>query len=218
LPDVAPEAVDPLRTLIETRLRGTRPGGDPLAAFLRGLPPERHEELRRSIPASLAGAAVLVPIVERAAGLTVLLTLRASHLKHHAGQISFPGGRIEPHDAGPWEAALREAEEEIGLSREFVTHAGYLSDQMVISGFRVTPAVGFVRPGFELRLDPTEVEDVFEVPLEFVLDPANRVPRDRHFQGATIVTYDIPYRNRQIWGATASMLVSLARMLQGAEP
>jgi 8-oxo-dGTP pyrophosphatase MutT (NUDIX family) len=211
---VAPEALHPLRTLIEARLKGTRPGGDPLAAFLRGLPPERHDELRRSIPASLAGAAVLVPIVERSGGLTVLLTLRASHLKHHAGQISFPGGRIEPHDAGPWEAALREAEEEIGLSREFVSHAGYLSDQMVISGFRVTPAVGFVRPGFELRLDRTEVEDVFEVPLEFVLDPANRVPRERHFQGATIITYDIPYLDRQIWGATATMLVSLARLLQ----
>lgn len=216
MPDPAANSVPSLRALIETRLRDTRPGGDPLAAFLRGAPPEKHEMMRNAVPASLAGAAVLVPIVERPAGLNVLLTLRASHLKHHAGQISFPGGRIEPHDANPWEAALREAEEEIGLSREFVSLAGYLNDQMVISGFRVTPVVAFVRPGFELRLDRTEVEEVFEVPFEFILDPANHQPRERHFQGMTIVTYDIPYQGRQIWGATATMLMSLYRLLREA--
>jgi len=214
LPDTPVNAAIDLRTRIESRLRDTLPGGDPLAPFMRDLPPEKHEALRSAVPANLASAAVLVPLVERPEGLTVLLTLRASHLKHHAGQVSFPGGRVEPHDAGPWEAALREAEEEIGLTRDFITRAGYLADQMVISGFRVTPAVGFVRPGFDLRLDRTEVEDVFEVPLDFILDPANHVPRDRHFMGATIVSYDIPYQGRQIWGATANMLVSLFRMLR----
>lgn len=214
MPDPAATGVPALRALIATRLRDTSPGGDPLAAFLRGARPEHHEVMRKAVPASLAGAAVLVPIVERPEGLTVLLTLRASHLKHHAGQISFPGGRIEPHDASPWEAALREAEEEIGLSREFVSLAGYLNDQLVISGFRVTPVVAFVRPGFELRLDRTEVEDVFEVPFDFILDPANHQSRDRHFQGMTIVTYDIPYQGRQIWGATATMLMTLYRLLR----
>ena len=216
MPDRAANDVPSLRAIIESRLRDTRPGGDPLAALLRGAPPEHHETLRKAAPASLSGAAVLVPIVERPEGLTVLFTLRASHLKHHAGQVSFPGGRIEPHDAGPWAAALRETEEEIGLSREFVTLAGYLEDQMVISGFRVTPAVGFVRPGFELRLDRTEVEDVFEVPFDFILDPANHLPRERHFQGMTFIGYDIPYQGRRIWGATATMLLSLYRLLREA--
>jgi len=146
----------------------------------------------------------------------VLLTQRASHLKNHAGQISFPGGRIEARDLGPWEAALRETEEEIGLSREFISLAGYLDDHVVITGFRVTPAVAFVRPGFELRVDPTEVESVFEVPLDFVLDPKHHLRRDRHIHGFTLVTYDIPYQGRQIWGATASMLISLYRLLREA--
>ena len=216
MPAAAGNVASALRARIESRLRGTEPGGDPLEAFLRSLPAERHELLRRAVPAHLTEAAVLVPIVERPEGLTVLLTLRASHLKNHAGQISFPGGRVEPGDAGPWATALRETREEIGLAPDFITHAGYLADHMVISGFRITPAVGFVRPGFDLRLDRTEVDDVFEVPLEFILDRANHVPRDRHYQGITVVTYDIPWRDRQIWGATANMLVTLSRVLEEA--
>jgi len=206
-------ATERLRERVSARLRGTQPGGDPLAVLLHGVPPEHAAALRRQVPERLARAAVLVPIVERPEGLTVLLTLRASHLKHHAGQISFPGGRMEAHDLGPWEAALRETEEEIGLAREFVSLVGYLSDHMVPSGFHITPAVGFVRPGFELRLDSTEVEEVFEVPLEFILDPRHHLPRDREFKGFTIITYEIPYEGRHIWGATAQMLVNLARLL-----
>jgi 8-oxo-dGTP pyrophosphatase MutT (NUDIX family) len=204
------------RAAVEDRLRGTSPGGDPLASLLRGSPVDQHDLIRQAVPADLAGAAVLVPLVDRAEGLTVLLTLRASHLKHHAGQISFPGGRIEPHDRSAWEAALRETEEEIGLRREFVTLAGYLPDHLVISGYRITPAVAFVRPGFELRLDTTEVEDVFEVPLAFILDPANHLPQDRNYQGITVITYEMPYQGRRIWGATAQMLMSLYRLLQEA--
>jgi len=215
-----PQFIDtaPLRARIEALLRDTAPGRDPEFPYAAQFSSDQIELLRKLLPEHPARAAVLVPLVERPAGLQVLLTQRASHLKHHAGQISFPGGRIEPADAGPWEAALREAQEEIGLEPGYVTRAGYLQDHLVISGFRVTPAVAFVRPGFDLRLDRTEVEDVFEVPLEFVLDPRNHLPRDRSVAGHTIVTHEIPYEGRHIWGATASMLITFARLLRGAAP
>jgi 8-oxo-dGTP pyrophosphatase MutT (NUDIX family) len=212
----APAASSPpsLRRLIEQRLHGRPPGGDPLGPLIGGLSPEESARLRDLLPREFARAAVLVPLVERPAGLSVLLTQRASHLKNHPGQISFPGGRIEQGDAGPWEAALRETEEEIGLAREHVSLAGYLDDHFVITGYLVTPAVAFVRAGFELRLDVTEVEEVFEVPLEFVLDPAHHVARERHFGGHTFTVHDIPYQGRNIWGATAGMLISLYRVLR----
>ena len=206
-------AARPLRTRIESLLRDTVPGRDPEFPYAAQFTPEQIELMRKMFPAEPARAAVLVPLVERPAGLQVLLTQRASHLKNHPGQISFPGGRIESADAGPWEAALRETQEEIGLEPQYVTRAGYLQDHLVISGFRVTPAVGFVQPGFRLRLDETEVENVFEVPLEFVLDQRNHLPRDRSIAGHTIVTHEIPYEGRQIWGATASMLITFARLL-----
>jgi len=202
------------RQLIEERLRDTQPGGDPVKALIAGLEPGQAEELRKLLPAEFSRAAVLVPIVDRPEGLTILLTQRASHLKHHPGQVSFPGGRVEANDAGPWETALRETEEEIGLGREHVSLAGYLADHFVISGYLVTPAVAFVRTGFELKLDLTEVDEVFEVPLEFVLDPANHVPRERRFGGHTFKAFDIPYQRHNIWGATAGMLMSLHRMLR----
>jgi len=207
-------AAGPLRTRIERLLRDTVPGRDPEFPYAAQFTPEQKDVLRKLFPAEPAPAAVLVPLVERPTGLHVLLTQRASHLKNHPGQISFPGGRIEPADAGPWEAALRETQEEIGLEPRFVTRAGYLQDHLVISGFRVTPAVGFVQPGFNLQLDETEVEDVFEVPLEFVFDVRNHLPRDRSIAGHTVITHEIPYEGRQIWGATASMLITFARLLR----
>jgi len=207
-------AAGPLRTRIERLLRDTVPGRDPEFPYAAQFTPEQKDLLRKLFPAEPAPAAVLVPLVERPTGLHVLLTQRASHLKNHPGQISFPGGRIEPADAGPWEAALRETQEEIGLEPRFVTRAGYLQDHLVISGFRVTPAVGFVQPGFNLQLDETEVEDVFEVPLEFVFDVRNHLPRDRSIAGHTVITHEIPYEGRQIWGATASMLITFARLLR----
>ncbi len=203
-----------LRTRIESLLRDTVPGRDPEFPYAAQFTPEQVDILRKLVPAEPARAAVLVPLVERPTGLQVLLTQRASHLKNHPGQISFPGGRIESMDVGPWEAALRETQEEIGLEPQFVTRAGYLQDHLVISGFRVTPAVGFVQPGFNLQLDATEVENVFEVPLEFVLDSHNHLPREHSFAGLTVVTQEIPYEGRQIWGATASMLISFARLLR----
>ena len=203
-----------LRARIESLLGDTAPGREPEFPYAAQFTPEQIDLMRKLFPAEPARAAVLVPLVERPTGLQVLLTQRASHLKNHPGQISFPGGRIESVDAGPWEAALRETREEIGLDPRFVTRAGYLQDHLVISGFRVTPAVGFVQPGFDLRLDETEVENVFEVPLEFVLDVRNHLPRDRSIAGHTVITHEIPYEGRQIWGATASMLITFARLLR----
>lgn len=203
-----------LRQHIERRLRGTVPGGDPLESLVADLSPDQIAELRRRLPQQWTRAAVMVPLVERPAGLTVLLTRRAAHLKAHPGQISFPGGRMEASDAGPWEAALREAREEIGLAPERASLAGFLRDQLVLTGFLITPAVAFVRPDFEPALDLTEVDEVFEVPLEFVLDPANRVERKRVYAGHAFTTYDIPYGEWHIWGATAAMLLNLVAQLK----
>jgi 8-oxo-dGTP pyrophosphatase MutT (NUDIX family) len=181
--------------------------------WLAGATADVISQVRAALPARRVPAAVLVPLVERASGLTVLLTQRAATLKDHAGQISFPGGRIEPDDPDAWAAALREAHEEIGLLPELVEFAGYLPDHYVITGFRVTPAVGFVNPEYQLRIAKAEVHDVFEVPLNFILDAANHKSRRRRLAGLDIDVHDIPYGNRNIWGATAGMLMTLRRML-----
>jgi 8-oxo-dGTP pyrophosphatase MutT (NUDIX family) len=202
-----------MRSLVRSRLRGTRPGGDPLQPWISGLSARQSNHLQKLLPSRLTPAAVLVPIVDRPEGLTVLLTERASHLKKHGGQISFPGGRIESQDMGPLEAALRETEEEIGIAADYVSPVGYLHDHLVITGYRVTPAVAFVRPGFELRLDATEVAGVFEVPLAFILDASNHLRRERSFAGLTFGVYEFPYDGHNIWGATAGMLMSLYKLL-----
>jgi len=182
--------------------------------WLAGASTEALERMRASMPKDRVPAAVLVPLVERESGLTVLLTQRAATLKDHAGQISFPGGRIEPEDASAWHAALREAHEEIGLSESYVEFAGYLPDHWVVTGFRVTPAVGFVSPRYELRIATAEVHDVFEVPLDFILNAANHRPRLGRMGDVPIEFYDIQYGERRIWGATAGMLLTFRRLLQ----
>lgn len=181
--------------------------------LISGTSAEISQRLRSTLPARRVPAAVLVPLVERDEGLTVLLTQRATTLKAHAGQISFPGGRIEQEDADAWHAALREAREEIGLSEEYVEFAGYLPDHWVGTGFRVTPVVGFVNPGYTLRIAAAEVHDAFEVPLDYVLDAANHKPRKFEVAGMTLDVHDIPYGDRNIWGATAGMLLTLRRLL-----
>jgi 8-oxo-dGTP pyrophosphatase MutT (NUDIX family) len=213
------EAVEPIgtrnwRPVIESRLAGTRPRHAPEDWLAPGLSLEESRTLQAYLPADPIPAAVLVPLVERAEGLTVLLTQRASQLKYHAGQISFPGGRQEPEDLGPREAALREAHEEIGLEEHFVTVVGYLSDHILLSGFRVTPVVAFVRPGFELLLDSQEVEDTFEVPLSHVFAPANHRAGRRRLGAAAheVRVWDIQYEGHNIWGATAGMLLNLYRL------
>ncbi|MBW7851519.1 MAG: CoA pyrophosphatase [Rhodospirillales bacterium] len=161
----------------------------------------------------LVPAAVLVPLVERDEGWTVLLTQRTAHLSHHAGQISFPGGRIEDGDEDALAAALRETEEEIGLSRNAVDLLGWLDDYVTGTGFRVTPVVGLIRPPFTLVPDPFEVADAFEVPLSFILDPGNHQQCSRVFGGRERRYYAMPYEERFIWGATAGMLINLYEVL-----
>jgi len=162
---------------------------------------------------ALRPAAVLVPLVDRPEGLTVLLTERTAHLHAHAGQISFPGGAFEPDDADAVAAALREAEEEVGLPPEQVEVVGRLDTYVTRTGFEVTPVVGLVHPPVMLRPDPFEVADVFEVPLDFILDPARPERHSREFLGRPRYFYAFPYENRYIWGATAGMLYNLQEVL-----
>jgi 8-oxo-dGTP pyrophosphatase MutT (NUDIX family) len=150
-------------------------------------------------------AAVLIPVVDHPQP-TVLLTQRAPHLNDHAGQISFPGGKIDATDASPLATALREAEEEIGLSREFIDPIGYLDLYGTSFGFRILPTVARVRPGFSLRINKSEVDDAFEVPLAFLMDPANHQVHSREFRGMERSYYAMPFAERYIWGATAGIL------------
>jgi 8-oxo-dGTP pyrophosphatase MutT (NUDIX family) len=150
-------------------------------------------------------AAVLIPVVDHPQP-TVLLTQRSAHLNDHAGQISFPGGKIDATDASPLDTALREAEEEVGLSRQFVDPIGYLDLYGTSFGFRILPTVARVRPGFELRINTSEVDDAFEVPLAFLMDPANHQVHSREFRGMERSYYAMPFAERYIWGATAGIL------------
>jgi 8-oxo-dGTP pyrophosphatase MutT (NUDIX family) len=159
-------------------------------------------------------AAVLIGVVERPGGPAVLLTQRTEHLRDHAGQISFPGGRIEPGDASPAAAALREAEEEIGLEPARVELLGELTPYDTVTGFRIHPVVGWIQPPLALRLDRFEVADAFEVPLQFVADPANQ-RRHSYRRGAlTRGYYVLPWQGRFIWGATAGILVNFSSLLR----
>jgi 8-oxo-dGTP pyrophosphatase MutT (NUDIX family) len=214
-----PSPVD-WRECIRARLAGSQPNHSEADWLLPGLTAEQSRAYRRYFPAAPAPAAVLVPLIEREDELTVLLTQRATQLKNHAGQISFPGGRVEPGDESLVATALREAHEEIGLQPDYISVVGYLPDHLVISGFRVTPVVAFVRPGFELLLDSREVEDTFEVPLSYVFEPANHRKRTRKFADgqAEIELADIPYGAHNIWGATAGMLLTLYRLCLAETP
>ena len=157
-------------------------------------------------------AAVLVGVVERAEP-TVLFTQRTAHLTDHAGQISFPGGKIDATDASPAAAALREAEEEIGLSPRFIEAIGYLDIHMTTRGYRIVPTLARVRPGFALRLNRAEVDDAFEVPLAFLMAPENHQRHSRDWNGMTRTFYAMPFGERYIWGATAGILRNLYERL-----
>src|SRR5258706_5398484 len=164
-------------------------------------------------PSGVTPASVLVPIVAHPDGLTVLFTKRTMHLKAHSGQVSFPGGRAEPSDPTPEFTALRESQEEIGLRPEKIEILARLPDYITRTGFQVTPVVGVLTPPLELVPDPREVEEVFEVPLAFLLDPGNHLRQSREINGRTVGYYEMRFGERVIWGATAGMIVNLYRQL-----
>lgn len=163
----------------------------------------------------LKAAAVLIPLIERPDEITVLFTQRTAHLAHHAGQVSFPGGQIEPGDEGPASTALRETEEEVGLERRFVRLIGHLDTYVTRTGFIVTPVVGIVSPPFRFIPDPFEVAEVFEVPLSFLLDPRNHERCSACFEGVERHFYAIRYGRHFIWGATAGMLMNFCDIVVG---
>lgn len=178
--------------------------------FYGDLPPELRPDYARPPRA----AAVLVPLIEHADGLTLLLTRRTDTLPEHPGQVAFPGGRVEPHDTGILDAALRETEEEIGLPRNLVAPAGYLQPYLTITGYTVVPVVGFIQPDFPpLQADPTEVADIFEVPFDFLLDRRNHHRETHEYRGHEVSYYVIHYDGYRIWGATAAMLVDFVEMI-----
>ena len=162
---------------------------------------------------ALIPAAVLFPIIQHGNEPSVLLTRRTEHLKDHPGQISFPGGRVEAHDTSPAHTALRETEEEIGLSSAHIEIIGYLPDYLTVTGFRVTPVVALVTPPFALKPDPEEVAEVFEVPLAFLMDPANHQRHSAFYRGKERAYLAMPYGDYFIWGATAGIIWTLSRGL-----
>lgn len=208
---------DPLKSIsvgeIRRRLGATRIPDDPLAVDLEDMRKRLPEDVIQKLCKDLKAAAVLIPIIERAGLLTVLLTERSADLKHHAGQVSFPGGAMESDDANISHTALREAEEEVGIQSAEVEIAGYLGPALTVSGFAVTPVVGFVSNRFRLEIDPGEVETAFEVPLDFLLDNRNAAHSEREIDGVTYPVTTFHFSGHRIWGATAHMLLRFRSVL-----
>ena len=201
---------------IRARLADTRMPADPLAV---SMPPGSNawpDELRRKMCLDLKPAGVLIPIFERPDNLSVLLTRRSAELKHHAGQVSFPGGRMETGDANIRATALRETHEEVGIRPEQVDIVGYLEPMLTATGYAVTPIVGLVEPSARLSVDATEVQLAFEVPLPFLMDEANQAMSERAVHGVTIPVVEFHYASQRIWGATANMLIALRYILNNS--
>ena len=199
-----------MKQKIVRSLYGSAPAADPVAAALDKIP---RDSARGLFDKPLVSAAVLVPIVLHPDGMTLLLTRRTDHLKDHPGQIGFPGGRVEPGDEGLLQTALREAQEEIGLSPDQVHVIGYLEPHAVVTGFAVTPIVGFIEPATERKLDQFEVAEVFEVPLDFFLDDANLQRSVRRYREVEVPLFEYQYEDRRIWGATAQMIHGFAKLI-----
>lgn len=205
----------PAFTADDFRLRALDQKGSPVALAWRDhgdhlLNPETISHIEGL---NLRDAAVLVPVIDDADGAKVLLTQRTQSLRKHSGQIAFPGGAIDPEDGSPEVAALREAEEEIGLPRHFVEPVARLPDYYAMTGFRITPVLSIVRRGFEIRPNPHEVEHVFEVPLAFLMDPDNHQRDSGVWQGAERHFYRMPYGDWMIWGITAGILRTMFERL-----
>lgn len=171
------------------------------------------EPMREQLSGTLKPAGVLVPIIQRDAELSVLLTQRSAELKHHAGQVSFPGGRMEEHDANVEATALRETHEEVGIEARHISVLGYLQTMPTITGYAVTPVVGFVSADAELAIDSTEVEYTFEVPLSFLLEVSNAVRTEWETTSRKVPMIEFHWEGERIWGATAFMIVALRKKL-----
>ena len=199
--------------LLQERLAGTCAPEDPIDVVM---PPGSElwpDVVRERIVRTLQPAGVLIPVIDRDTGLSVLLTQRSAELKHHAGQVSFPGGRMEEHDQDIVHTALRETHEEVGIPPEVISVVGYLPPMPTITGYAVTPVVGLVAHDVTLRIDRTEVEYAFEVPLAFLLDSRNERALEREYQGRRVPTVEFHFEGEQIWGATAHILVELRKKL-----
>ena len=193
---------------LRARFAGTSLAPDPLDVEMPpGLRRWPHA-MREQLGGPLKPAGVLVPLMQREAGLTVLLTQRARHLKIHAGQASFPGGRMERHDDDVQATALRETHEEVGIPPAHVDVIGFLRAMPTITGFAVTPVVGLVSSEAELSIDPVEVDYTFEMPLDYLLDEANDLLAEREWQGKRFRLKEFHYGGERVWGATAYMLLA----------
>jgi 8-oxo-dGTP pyrophosphatase MutT (NUDIX family) len=206
-------SISAMRERILSALADSAAPRDPTVATPPAAYGDVPEGLRRRFAGRKTPAGVLIALLARGADYHVLFTRRSPDLRHHPGQVSFPGGRMEPVDRDVTDAALREAEEEVGLPRGHVRIAGYLEPHLTITGYAVTPVVGLVHQGFDIRPDPAEVEEAFEVPLEFLMDERNLRRAWREFEGSEIPVYEYHYGGHRIWGATASMLVTLRHTL-----
>jgi 8-oxo-dGTP pyrophosphatase MutT (NUDIX family) len=173
------------------------------------------EPMRAALGNSPKPAAVLIPIIDRGADSTLLFTRRSNALRNHAGQISFPGGRLDDSDMDPLAAAKRETFEEIGVHERYVEPLGFLADHVVLTGYRITPVVARISPGFELRLASDEVESVFEVPLAYAMHAGNFQLTRRQLRGFDVETWDLLYGSDVIWGATAGILRHLSQRFSG---
>ena len=161
----------------------------------------------------LRDAAVMIAVVDHPGDATLLLTQRTVHLRNHSRQIAFPGGRIDPEDATPEDAALRETEEEVGLDPSLIDIIGRMPDYVTGSGYRIAPVLGVVTPGFDLTINPDEVDAAFEVPLRFLMDPANHRRESRLWNEQERFFYTMPYGDRYIWGVTAGIIHALYERL-----
>jgi 8-oxo-dGTP pyrophosphatase MutT (NUDIX family) len=202
---------------IRERLIGTAAPADPLSVVMPEDLDSWPEPLRRRLAFNLKAAGVLVPISDRPDACTRLFTQRSPHLRYHAGQVSFPGGRMEPGDADILATALRETHDEVGIEPATVEIAGFLPSLPTVSGYAVTPIVGLVPADTLIVPDPTEVERVFEVPLDFLLEPANRRCAERDVYGERVSISEYRYASEHIWGATATILGLLSRALRYRE-
>jgi 8-oxo-dGTP pyrophosphatase MutT (NUDIX family) len=199
---------------LRARFAGTREPVDPLDVVMPLGSDHWPAGMREQLTATLTPAGVLIPLIDHGGSdISVLLTQRSADLKTHAGQVSFPGGQVEPGDPDITATALRETEEEVGIAQDGVAVIGYLRPMPTITGYAVTPVIGLIDAGYELNIDTSEVECVFEVPLDFLLDPVNRKPVRRELHGSRVVMAEFHFEGKRIWGATAFIMERFIKII-----